>query len=286
MVAGGGMSGVYSGGVAIALHRLGLIDAFDSLIGISAGAAACAYFLSGQPELGASLYYEEFASKRFLNPYRITNIMDIDYLMAELRYGKALDVDRIRAGRSRLLIGATTVQTGECTLLDVMNEPTDIVTAIAASCSLPGISAGSRCLDGVAYTDGVVSCGLPIAYARDQLQCTDLLIVLNAPFTAVQPAPSLAERLIVGMLARKMPRAIRRGFATRNRLYDESAALIRSLESPCSGVNVGVIAPTESLVGPLTTDPVLLRLAARQGTTEAMRFFGCEDVATREPVGS
>jgi predicted patatin/cPLA2 family phospholipase len=277
LVAGGGMSGVYSGGVVHALHRLGLVDAFDSLIGISAGAAACAYFLSEQPELGISLYYEEFANKRFLNPYRITNIMDIDYLMAELRYGKPLDVDRIRAGRSRLLIGATEVETGECAMLDVTAEPTDIVTAIAASCSLPGISAGSQCLDGVAYTDGVVSCGLPVAYARDQLKCTDLLIVLNAPFTEIQSAPSLAERLVVNVLARKMPRAIRRGFATRNRLYDQSAALIRSLESPGSGVNIGVVAPSESLVSPLTTDPVLLRLAARQGASETMRFFGCED---------
>jgi predicted patatin/cPLA2 family phospholipase len=286
LVAGGGMSGVFSGGVAIALHRLGLVDTFDSLIGISAGAAACAYFLSEQPELGTSLYFEEFASKRFINPYRMTNMMDIDYLMAELRYGKPVDVERIRSGRSRLLIGATGVQTGECALLDVTDEPMDIVTAIAASCSLPGISAGSQCLDGVAYTDGVVSCGLPVAYARDQLQCTDLLIVLNAPFTEVQPAPSLAERLIVNILARKMPRAIRRGFATRNRLYDESAALIRSLSSPSSGVNVGVIAPSEGLVGPLTTDPVLLRLAAQQGATEAMRFFGSDDLVTIGPVGA
>jgi predicted patatin/cPLA2 family phospholipase len=285
LVAGGGMAGVYSGGVAIALHRLGLIDAFDSLIGISAGAAACAYFLSDQPELGTSLYYEEFASKRFLNPYRMTNIMDIDYLMAELRYGKALDVDRIRAGRSRLFIGATAVQTGECTMLDVKNEPVDIVAAIAASCSLPGISAGSQRLNGVDYTDGVVSCGLPVAFASDELQCTDLLIVLNAPFTEIQPAPSLPERLIVNVLARKMPRAIRRGFATRNRLYDESTALIRSLSSPDSGVNIGVIAPSKSPVGPLTTDPVLLQRAARQGATETMRFFGCGDVATTEPVG-
>jgi len=278
------MSGVYSGGVAIGLHRLGLVNAFDSLIGISAGAAACAYFLSGQSELGTSLYYEEFASKRFLNPYRMTRIMDIDYLMEKLRHGKALDVDRIRAGRSRLLIGATEVQTGACALLDVVNEPIDIVSAIAASCSLPGISTGSRRINGVDYTDGVVACGLPVAYARDHLDCTDLLIVLNAPFTETQPAPSFAERLIVNILARKMPRAIRSGFTTRHRLYDESATLIRSLGVQGSGVNIGVIAPSESIVGPLTTDPALLRVAAEQGTTEAMHFFGCDDAATSDPL--
>jgi predicted patatin/cPLA2 family phospholipase len=276
LVAGGGMTGVYSGGVAIALQRLGLVDAFDTLIGVSAGAGTCAYFLSEQAELGTSFYYEEFASRRFIDPFRPfrrSNIMDIDYLIAELRHGKPLDVDRIRAGRSRLLIGATAVQAGACTLLDVTNEPIDIVTAIAASCSLPGISAGSQCIDGVAYTDGVISCGIPVAYARDRLQCTDLLIVLNAPFTEVQPAPSFVERLIVTILARKMPRAVRSAFLTRNRLYNKTAALVRSLDAPCSGIHVGVIAPSESLVGPLTTDPVELCRAAEQGTSDAMRYF-------------
>jgi predicted patatin/cPLA2 family phospholipase len=277
LVAGGGMAGVYSGGVAIALHRLGLTHAFDNLVGISAGAAACAYLLSEQPELGTSLYYEEFASKRFINPYRLSNMMDIDYLSGELRNGKALDVARLRASRSRLLIGATQVQTGECAMLDVNQEPVDVVSAIAASCSLPGISAGAQCLDDVEYTDGVVSCGLPVSYAVEQLQCTDLLIVLNTPFTEVQPPPSLAERLALTILARKMPGAIRRSFMTRHRLYDDAAALIRSLGVPGSRVNVGVIAPSEALVGPLTTDSARLRRAAQQGATDTLRFFGCEE---------
>jgi predicted patatin/cPLA2 family phospholipase len=283
LIAGGGMSGVYAAGVATALHHLGLIDSFDHLVGISAGAACCAYFLSDQPRLGTSLFYEEFATKRFINPYRVSNIMNMDYLIAELRYGKPLDVARIRASRSNLHIGVTNICTGACELLDVTNESMDIVSAIAASCSLPGITSGSQCVNGTAYTDGIVACGLPVAYALDTLKCTDLLVVLNGEFAEVQPPPPLAERVVVSFLARKMPRAIRKGYRTRNRLYNEAAALIRSVAAESTEITIGVIAPTRPLVGPMTTDAVLLRLAAQQGASETLRFFGSDEPITIHP---
>jgi len=49
-VEGGGMRGTISGGMALALHQLGLVPAFDAVYGASAGAISGAWLLSSRPE--------------------------------------------------------------------------------------------------------------------------------------------------------------------------------------------------------------------------------------------
>jgi predicted patatin/cPLA2 family phospholipase len=284
VIGGGGMRGVYGGGAVIALHQLGLTNAFDYLVGVSAGAADCAYFLSGQPEVGTSLYYEEFASKRFVNLLRPSKIMDLEYLADQVRNGKPLDVARIRSSRSKLFIGVTNVENGACELIDVRSDSVDIVSAIAASCALPGISRSTHCIGENSYVDGVASCGLPVGFAIDTLGCTDILVIVNAPFTEEKSPPSFAEKLLVSILARDLPSSIRHAFATRNLAYNDAAARIRASENPNSGVTVGVIAPNRIAVGNITTDASTLRRTAEQGAQDAMRFFGIDKSVDISPV--
>jgi hypothetical protein len=59
MVLGGTLRGCYGGGGVIALKKMGLTDAFKTVIGISTGAPTVAYFLANQPEIGTSIYSEE-----------------------------------------------------------------------------------------------------------------------------------------------------------------------------------------------------------------------------------
>src|ERR1700722_13678371 len=47
---GGGMRGAVSAGMALALHELGLVPAFDAVYGASAGAITGAWLLSSRPE--------------------------------------------------------------------------------------------------------------------------------------------------------------------------------------------------------------------------------------------
>ena len=49
-IEGGGMRGTISGGMALALHQLGLVPAFDAVYGASAGAISGAWLLSSRPE--------------------------------------------------------------------------------------------------------------------------------------------------------------------------------------------------------------------------------------------
>jgi predicted patatin/cPLA2 family phospholipase len=81
---GGGMRGVVSIAMASAFEDRGLLSAFDSLHGSSAGACGCAYFAAGQSKTGASIYYEDINNKRVINKRRIITarpIMDTDYLV-------------------------------------------------------------------------------------------------------------------------------------------------------------------------------------------------------------
>ena len=49
-IEGGGMRGTISAGMALALHELGLVPAFDAVYGASAGAISGAWLLSARPE--------------------------------------------------------------------------------------------------------------------------------------------------------------------------------------------------------------------------------------------
>src|SRR5215475_12182253 len=49
-IEGGGMRGMVSAGMALALHELGVVSAFDAVYGASAGAITGAWLLSSTPE--------------------------------------------------------------------------------------------------------------------------------------------------------------------------------------------------------------------------------------------
>src|SRR5581483_5782236 len=68
VVEGGGMRGIYSGGVMVSMEELGLSGVFDNVYGESAGGPNCCYFLSGQGKLGIRIYLEDLPSRKFVNP--------------------------------------------------------------------------------------------------------------------------------------------------------------------------------------------------------------------------
>ena len=68
---GGGMRGVVSAGMASALERRRLLDCFDLVVGTSAGALNAAGFLAGVVEGCMAAYQSAFATRRFINPYRL-----------------------------------------------------------------------------------------------------------------------------------------------------------------------------------------------------------------------
>eukprot|EP00195_Chlamydomonas_chlamydogama_P009496 CAMPEP_0202892498 /NCGR_PEP_ID=MMETSP1392-20130828/2215_1 /ASSEMBLY_ACC=CAM_ASM_000868 /TAXON_ID=225041 /ORGANISM="Chlamydomonas chlamydogama, Strain SAG 11-48b" /LENGTH=179 /DNA_ID=CAMNT_0049576479 /DNA_START=100 /DNA_END=636 /DNA_ORIENTATION=- len=66
VVEGGGMRGIVSGAMLIALAQLGLRNVFDVVYGASAGAINATYFLSSQDH-GLDIYTEDLTSHHFLD---------------------------------------------------------------------------------------------------------------------------------------------------------------------------------------------------------------------------
>ena len=95
-VEGGGMRGVVSGAMLIALRELGLADVFDRFYGTSSGSMNLAYFAAGGGWDALSVYYDHLVSGFLLRRrFRLARL-DMDYVFDE--------VMRNRNGRS---VGST-----------------------------------------------------------------------------------------------------------------------------------------------------------------------------------
>jgi predicted patatin/cPLA2 family phospholipase len=275
---GGGMRGVYGGGVIVALEQLGLTDVFDYVIGVSAGAADCAYFLSGQAEFGTSLYYEELASKRFINVWRFSKILDIDYLDESFRYTKPLDSERVRQSRSRFLIGVTKAETGECVYLDMADSSIDVITAIRASTALPIVYNRTVSINGEAYSDGTTGCGVPVDYITSVLGCNTVLFILNRIFSDKNPRASWYERLLTHAVSRNYSPSFRYAYLNRKVPYNASLSMIRGADRADSDIVMKTISPAIMPISNLCIDGKKLKAVAQQATEQTMRIFANRSV--------
>lgn len=113
---GGGMSGVFGGGVVSALGQMNIYERIKAVYSCSAGTFNGAYFLTKQCELGASIYWEDlndgFIRRRnipygvlqrlwhaYINPIRfesIRNVMYVDKLIEVAKHKKKLNIEKLR----------------------------------------------------------------------------------------------------------------------------------------------------------------------------------------------
>ena len=77
---------------------LGLSRAFDEVYACSSGAINAAYFVAGQAAYSVSIYYDEVNNRNFINPLRLNNILNMDFLFDEVIKRTAA---RRRAGSRR-----------------------------------------------------------------------------------------------------------------------------------------------------------------------------------------
>lgn len=173
---GGGMRGVFGGGVARGLTEMGLDNAFDIVYGTSSGSCAAAYFLSGETARGDSIYYEDLNNFKFIKPWRLSKLMDIDYLGDKFRNGdKSLNTKAIKSNETLLKIYVSDADTGAHKCF-TNRDKVDLVALITASCAAPGFYNKPVKIDGEAYLDGNVEMKLPIDAAIED-GCTDILVI-------------------------------------------------------------------------------------------------------------
>src|SRR3989344_255247 len=213
LILGGGMQGPYGAGQVIALGRMGFRDKFDTVVGISAGAADAAYFLSANEEsdkqtlLGTSLYYKELATKKFLNFLRLKQIMNVGYAVGLMKEGeKALDTDAIIKGHSEFYVQATNSTTKEPELINGKTDKQGVVQAIEASMALPWVYGKEIEVDDGKYVDGAFE-PVPIQKVIERFNPTDVLILPNMSYdnTDTRILSKAKNALIIGF-AKMLPR--------------------------------------------------------------------------------
>src|SRR5215467_1559628 len=283
IIEGGGMRGVISAGSLLALDLLGFREVFDELYATSAGGVNAAYFLSGQGKLGMTIYFDDIANRRFINPWRVFKAVDVDYAYDRVvSLDKPLDDAAVRASRVRFLLSVTDARSGVNELLDVRTRAEPVPLLLKASSALPVLYNRRVTLYGREYVDGGVSDALPIAPAI-QNGCTDILVLASSRCDMPMPRPALWQRsLFYIMLGRRYP-ALMRACATMHEAVNRSRRLATGDER-VDGVNVALISPCDGdlTVGRTTIERAILVHGAHQMAARTVELFSGERAILEE----
>jgi len=285
-VEGGGMRGVISAGMALALHELGLIPAFDAVYGASAGAITGAWLLS-RPE-GLLGWAEPAYAKTLIRRSALLRgrpVADIRALIEDLYQTTfPMDFAAVLANPVELHPLATDAATGQSTdLLPFVATPAGLRLALRASAAMPLLAGPPVEFAGRRFYDAGVSESVPYRTALAQ-GATHALVLRSrhAPRPAPDgpapdgPAPgsrrpSRSARLLARTTLRRETPALRATFLARESRLAADDQLLAQYESSARTPAVLSIRPGlgSPEVSRLATDGALLRAALEAGCAAA-----------------
>ena len=229
VVQGGALRGIASCASAAALDYLNLSNAFDKVYGISSGALNAAYFLTNQAALGVTVYSEDVTSSRFFDPFRVRNMMDLEYLFRDIVLSRKLhDHQALVTHPTELLVVVTDYETGEPVWFSSKDTSTDLYQVMKASCALPLISGCGVAVSGRHFLDSFVNEAIPLTEPLAH-GYTDILVLMTRRVTFREPPKfSLPFRLIVNPILRSiLTPVVYDLFQTKWKRYNEMAELIQ-----------------------------------------------------------
>jgi predicted patatin/cPLA2 family phospholipase len=200
VIEGGGMRGVVSAGMVAALERLGLSDAFDLVIGSSAGALNGAGLLGGVAADGPGVYAGPLASKEFINPARLLigrPAVDLKFLLgyAAANFGHDAGPGAIER-LAPLICVAVDVESAAPVSFSHFTTQQQLWQAMMATMRMPLFGGRPVEIDGRRYIDGALAAPVPLATALEA-GATHVLVLQTRPYGEPRTTNSrLAERLI------------------------------------------------------------------------------------------
>jgi predicted patatin/cPLA2 family phospholipase len=189
-IEGGGMRGVISGGMALALAELGLVPAFDAVYGASAGSITGAWLLS-RPE-GLRGWAEPAYSRILIRRFALLRgrpVADVRALIEDLYQTTfPMDFAAVLASPVELHPLATDAATGQSTdLRPFIGNPAELRLALRASAAMPLLAGPPIEFAGRRFYDAGVSESVPYRTALTQ-GATHLLILRSR-----HPSPSASD---------------------------------------------------------------------------------------------
>jgi predicted patatin/cPLA2 family phospholipase len=310
-VEGGGMRGTVSAGMALALHELGLVPAFDAVYGSSAGAITAAWLLSSTPE-GLRGWADPTYAKtliRWSALLRGRPVVDVRTLVEDVYTTDfPMDFASVLASPVEYHPLGTDAVTGESTdLRPLIGNAAELRLALRASASLPFLAGPSVALRGRRFYDAGVAESIPLrtplaqgashvlvlrsrrslateqaapppdaAPLPDAALPPDAAVLPDAaplPDAALPPGAARSSRILVHTTLRRESRALRTALLTRP--VRTAADITRIALLQAEGRAFTVFPPLSvPPLSRLTTDPEMLAVGLESGRQAALEAFG------------
>ncbi len=196
----GAMSGVFSAGFSKVIADAGLKPYVHSVYGNSAGSLTGLYFLSGQEELGAKLYWEDLdgdkyirwsrlpgyvltalCNKLFRTSFKLQPVFDIDYIEPIIRGKRKPDFGALKASGIDLYMIAYNLGTSSHDYLKLEKEE-DVVPYLRATGGGHPAYPHASAIHGNMYVDGgTIDDQRRIARIIERHPDKEIICVLNNP---------------------------------------------------------------------------------------------------------
>ena len=263
---GGGFRDIYGAGVLDVCMAQGI--QFDYCIGISAGSANLASYLSHQPGRSYTFYMEYVFRKEYAsldNWLKTRNYVDLDYIYGTLSNSDGenpVDYQAIEQNAAEFYVGACNALTGEPIYFDKTCLSQDHYDIFKASCALP-VFCKPYMIGDIPCLDGGISDPIPVSKALAD-GCDKVVLILTRPVD--QPRQAKKDRMIADLLSRSFPKAGER-MRIRYRTYNDGVALAQRLQAQDK---VLIVAPDDICgLSTLTKDRGKLQAMYEKGVRDA-----------------
>jgi len=283
-IEGGAMRGTISAGMALALHELGLVPAFDAVYGASAGAITGAWLLSSRPE-GLRGWAEPSYAKaliRWRALLRGRPVVDVRTLIEEVyQTDWPMDFASVLTSDVEYHPLATDAVTGDSTdLRPLIADPAELRLALRASASLPFLAGPPVRLRGRRFYDAGVAESIPFRTPLAQGATHVLVLRSRLPLAVAAqasgvpvPRPPRSVRLLARTTLRGESPELRAALLTRGERTAADVARIAELEAAGRALSIRPPASAPPVTR-LTTDGALLAAALEYGRAAAREVFG------------
>jgi len=276
VVEGGGMRGAISAGALVAMERLGLSTVFDEVYAESSGATNSCYFLAGQGDFGSAIYPDYLSSCRFVNPFRLGRIIDVEYAVRQVvGQLRLLDVAGVLRSPSRLFVPLTDMRDGTSRLIDVKAEGIPFLDVLAATCAIVPLYDKPEVIAGVRYADGGIANPIPVASAVLN-GCTHILVLLTQPVPFVSRGFSGLAKAVWWPRWRSWSAGFCRAFERQAAAYNMARDLAFGRRCAATGVQIGVLAPSgpaAAAISLTTTSSSRVRAAMEETLRSTLDLF-------------
>lgn len=269
-VEGGGMRGVTSAAMLVALDDLGLREVFDAVYSTSSGSINAAYFMAGGDcWYPLTIYFDDLCTRRFVdmrNMFTKRPMLNLEYAFSEvMETSKPLDFEQILKSPAEFHVAISLVDSLTGIGPHEFESREDLASALKASCWMPVAVPGTGMFRGERAIDGGVLTAHPHMLALED-GCTHVLSLSTKPIKPPPTRLSPGRRYAISYLERIRKGLGRAYVASQIEYRTRRRQLQRWMTEPGEGPYVLDLAPLPWMkeVGNQTRDRDALVTAARE----------------------